>query len=217
MLLSDDLLTLYDYADDPLLKEILHVWDRVYIGAMMSYGRGISKFGRQMTAHQNRTSKDGAQFLRHLGFSERAAKNFRAAMLFHDIGKTHSSYNPSLWTLDERPTEEEKTLQKKHARLGADMFRSLAEKTPKLLWHPHFEVRHAVTLFHHERIDRTGPEGKNAATLPVFVQVSCIIDAYDGDRIYRPHQAHRRTKQETLDRLMGKHDSNRKYTGAFDK
>ena len=212
--LNDKLLDAYDYADDPLLKKILHAWDRVHIGAMMSYSP-VTGFGKQMMAHQNRTAHDGANFLRFLGFSERAAKNFRAAMLFHDIGKTHSTYNPAIWTLDDRPTPEEKELQKRHARLGADMFETFARKTPEFLKHPHFKVRHGVTLYHHERIDGEGPEGTIASGLPTFVQVSCIIDAYDGDRIKRPHQMHRRTPQEALLRLAGINDPKAKYSGAF--
>ena len=217
MALNDELLDRYDYTDDPVLKAALHAWDKMYIGAMMSYGHGLTGFGLQMMAHQNRVSKDGARFLRHLGFSDRAAKNFRAAMLFHDMGKTHSSYNPSIWSLDDRPTPEEKDFKRRHARLGAEMFQSLGEKNQKLLFHPHFTVRHAVTLYHHERVDATGPEELDVSELPVFVQVSCIVDAYDGDRIQRPHQPHRRTRKETLERLMGKHDIKKKYTGAFDK
>lgn len=213
--LHDKLLDSYDYASDPVLRKHLHAWDRVHIGAMMSYGRGFSTFGRQMMAHQNRTAHDGANFLRFMGYSARAARNFRAAMLFHDIGKTHTSYNPSIWTLDERPTKEEKRLQKMHARLGADMFESQARRAPELLDHPHFLVRHAVTLYHHERVDGEGPEGTIASSLPVFVQVSCIIDAYDGDRIKRPHQERRRTPQEALLRLSGIDDPKQKYVGAF--
>lgn len=214
-LLSDKLLDIYDYADDPVLQKHLHAWDKVHMGAMMSYGRGVTGFGKQMMAHQNRTAHDGANFLRYIGFSERAAKNFRAAMLFHDIGKTHSSYNPMIWALYDRPTPAEKALQKKHARLGADMFESLAKKAPELISHPHFAVRHAVTLYHHERIDGAGPEGKIATSLPVFVQVSCIVDAYDGDRIQRPHQEKRRTPEEALLRLAGTDDPQQKYAGAF--
>jgi response regulator RpfG family c-di-GMP phosphodiesterase len=217
MALNDELLDRYDYRDDPVLKAALHAWDKMYIGAMMSYGHGITGFGLQMMAHQNRVAKDGANFLQHLGFSESAARNFRAAMLFHDIGKTHGTYNPSIWSLDDRPSPEEKEFKRRHARLGADMFRSLAEKNQKLLFHPHFQVRHAVTLYHHERADEGGPERLNVKKLPVFVQVSCIIDAYDGDRIQRPHQAKRRTKEEALLRLTGKDDPKKKYAGAFDK
>ena len=212
--LHDKLLDAYDYAPDPVLQKHLHAWDRMHIGAMMSYAP-VTGFGRQMMAHQNRTAHDGAGFLRFMGYSERAVKNFRAAMLFHDIGKTHSSYNPAIWSLVDRPSPEEKELQKRHARLGADMFESFARKTPEFLNHPHFKVRHAVTLYHHERMDGEGPEGEIVSGLPVFVQVSCIVDAYDGDRIHRPHQKHRRTPKEALLRLSGVDDPKEKYVGAF--
>ena len=211
--ISDDLLDQYDYADDPVLQERLHRWDRVWIQAMISYARGISKFGLQMMAHQNRVAKDGANLLRHMGYSERAAYNFRASMLFHDIGKTHSTYNPSIWLLMDRPTPEQKIEQKKHARLGAEMWDSFAKERADLMDHPHYAVRRAVTLYHHERIDGKGPEGLIASSLPIFVQISCIIDAYDGDRIWRPHQPKRRSPREALRRMAGVDDP--KYVGAF--
>jgi response regulator RpfG family c-di-GMP phosphodiesterase len=211
--LDDELLNAYEYAADPALREHLHARDITDIRAMLAYGRGVTGFGRQMMAHQNRTGHDGANFLRFLGFSERAARNFRAGMIFHDIGKTHSSYPLTIWTLDDRPTPEEKILQKKHARFGAEMFGVSAAAIKD---HPHFAVRRAVTLYHHERIDGGGPEKTDAAALPVFAQVSCIIDAYDGDRIQRPHQSARRTPEEALRRLAGIGDPKGKYTGAFD-
>lgn len=214
-LISDTLLDQYEYATDPLLKQYLHAWDRVYIGAMMSYASGIGGFGRQMMAHQNRASRDGARFLKYLGFSDRAARNFRAAMLFHDIGKTHPTYNPMFWMLYERPSPEEKAEQRKHARLGASMVQSLVERSRELQNHPHIQVRHAVTLYHHERIDGSGPEQFMADHLPVFAQVSCIVDAYDGDMILRPHQERPRTPRDVLRRMMALDDPGKKYAGAF--
>ncbi len=213
--IKDTLLDQYDYATDPLLKKYLHKWDRVYMGAMMSYASGIGGFGRQMMAHQNRVAHDGARFLKYLGYSDRAAKNFRAALLFHDMGKTHPTYNPMIWVLFERPTEEEKEHQKRHARLGAGMVQSLIDRAPELKNHPHLQVRHAITLYHHERIDGTGPEQFLADRLPVFVQASCIIDTYDGDMIPRPHQERQRTPRETLRRMLVLDDPKRKYAGAF--
>lgn len=212
--ISDDLLDRYDYSTDEELKDKLHAWDRTLIRAMMTYASGLSKFGQQMTTHQNRTGKIGRDFMLSLGYSEKAAKNFRAAMFFHDIGKTHPNYNPGIWSLWERPSPEEKAEQKKHARRGADMFETLADQIG-ISSHPHFKVRHAVTLYHHERRDGTGPEGYNVTTLPQFVQISCIIDAYDGDMIHRPHQPRARTPQEAAVRLMGL-DGSDKYKGAFD-
>ena len=211
--LSEDLLDAYSYADDQELQKSLHAWDRVYIDAMLSYDAGVSGFGKQMMAHQNRVSKLGKEFLLYLGYSERAAHNFRAAMLFHDIGKTHSSYNPLIWNLYDRPTPEEKRLQKRHARLGADMWQGFARRH-NFLNHPHASIRHAVTLYHHERCDRNGPENENLERLPVYVQVSCLVDTFDGDQIYRPHQESKRTPQEALKRMLG-YDGQQKYQGAF--
>lgn len=215
--LDDKLLDQYDYATDDTLRAYLHAPDHARIAAMLGYARGISPFGIQMTAHQNRVAKDGARFLKHLGYSDRAAHNYRAALLFHDMGKTHDSYDPRTWMKTDRPTPDEKAQMRKHARLGADMLTELAQAHPALRDHPHILMRHAVTLYHHERIDGTGPEALDVSTLPVFVQASCIVDAYDGDMIMRPHQTHRRTPREALRRLMALDDADSKYANAFNK
>jgi HD-GYP domain-containing protein (c-di-GMP phosphodiesterase class II) len=218
--LDKNILDQYDYARDPVLQEHLAPYDRACLHDMMAYGRGINRFGLRFVAHQNRVAKDGANLLRALGYSDKAAHNFRAAMLFHDIGKMNAVYDPQIWTLPDRPTAEQKALQKKHAALGADMWADHASTIAELNAHPHFAVRYAVTKYHHERVDGTGPEKLNAEDLPVFVQVSCIVDAYDGDRIKRPHQPKRRTPSEALKRMAGIDDtqtkSEQKYIGAFD-
>ncbi len=215
--IDDKLLDQYTYATDDTLRAHLHAQDRARIASMLAYTRGISSFGMQMTAHQNRVAKDGARFLKHLGYSDRAARNYRAALLFHDMGKTHESYDPRTWGKADRPTPEEKAHMRKHARLGADMLMDMAQAQPALHNHPHILMRHAVTLYHHERVDGTGPEALDISTLPVFVQASCIVDAYDGDMIARPHQTHQRTPREALRRLMALDDTESKYAGAFNK
>jgi len=204
---DDSLLDAYNYAADALLGARLHAADIAATKMMNTYG---GTFGPRMVEHQKRVADDGANFLRHLGYSDQAAKNFQAAMLFHDIGKTHPSYDPASWLLDDRPTAKQKAARVLHARLGAEMF---AKEYSNLQEHPHFTVRHAVTLYHHERLDGTGPEKRNASTLPRFVQISCIVDAYDGDRIPRPHQERQRTPLEALERMADPHG---KYKGAFD-
>ncbi len=215
--LTDALLDQYDYATDPVLRAHLHALDRARIGSMMAYAHGISTFGIQMTAHQNRVAKDGARFLEHLGYSDRAAHNYRAALLFHDMGKNHESYDPRTWMKAERPTPDEKAQMRKHARLGADMLMDIAQSQPSLIDHPHILVRYAVTRYHHERIDGTGPEALDISAMPIFVQASCIVDAYDGDMIARPHQTQRRTPREALRRLIAQDDTDSKYAGAFNK
>lgn len=214
--LQDNLLDQYDYASDPVLAAHLHAADRARIASMMRFTRGVSGFGAQMTAHQNRVAKDGARFLLFLGFSARAARNYRAALLFHDMGKNHALYSPATWMKNDRPTPADRALMRRHARLGADMLDDYVAAHPGLKDHPHIRVRYAVTRYHHERADFKGPEKIDIRTMPTFVQAACLVDAFDGDLIPRPHQDHQRTPAEELRRLQGWDDPYEKYVGAFD-
>jgi len=67
--------------------------------------------------------------------------------------------------------------------------------------------------YHHERIDGQGYEAIPAEQQGKIIKTICIIDAYDGDMIHRPHQPTRRTPKEALDRLK----NGEKYQGAFDE
>lgn len=213
--LTDSMLETYNYADDPVLRQDLHDKDHADKAAIEQYGKGINAFGTQLTAHQKRVAEDGAAFLQFLGYSKTASQNFKYAMLYHDIGKTDARYDPAIWSLKDRPTPDQKAQQRKHAALGADMLERSASDA--LAEHPHYAVRYAVTRYHHERADCAGPEKIDVLSLPVFVQVACIVDAYDGDRIKRPHQEKRRTNTEALRRMAGIDDPKQKYNGAFDK
>ena len=70
----------------------------------------------------------------------------------------------------------------------------------------------SLQLHHHERIDGNGYEGYKGEELSTIIKMICIIDAFDGDMIHRPHQPSQRTPKEALDRLK----NGEKYQGAFD-
>ena len=72
--------------------------------------------------------------------------------------------------------------------------------------------RWKIQLYHHERVDGTGEQGLTGDQIGQTMQAICIIDAFDGDMIHRPHQLAQRTPEETLHRMT----SNDKYLGAFD-
>ena len=219
--LSESILDEYNYKTDPVLQAYLHEQDRQNLAMMKSYDENGRNFGEQLVAHQQRVAKDGADFLLFLGYNPIAAENFRAAMVYHDIGKTHSKYPPGIWLLPDRPTPEQKALQKEHARLGAEMYAEEIKPYKELNEHPHSHIRKILTQYHHERLDRQGPESIDVKRLPRFVQVACIVDAYDGDMIHRPHQPTQRTPQEALLRMAGLDEDRKpldapKYKGAFD-
>ena len=215
LLKLDQIIDSYDYDTDEVLQEQFRPIENALWVLMEHYGEGVNGFGVQMTEHLRRTSLDGMKFLtEELGFTARAGRNFQTANLFHDLGKIHKAYDPSIWALPHRPTDIERAEKNKHAARGPDVFLSaLKNAPPGLLAHPHVStVIPALMMFHHERVDGTGFFGKRGDELGLVIKTICIADAKDGDMIQRGHQEFRRSEQETLDRLK----SGAKYTGAFD-
>ena len=217
----DDILDSYDYATDTTLEKHFRPIEEALWSLIEHYGTGINDFGQQMAAHLRRTSLDASRFIQaELGFSERAAKNFHAANLFHDLGKIHAAYPPQIWSLAHRPTPEERAEKKLHTLRGPKMFAiALEDASSTLLEHPHVKtVIPALQLFHHERVDGTGHFGKTGGALGDVVKTICIVDAKDGDMIQRGHQELRRSESDALLRMTGRpeFDDGGKYAGAFD-
>lgn len=97
--------------------------------------------------------------------------------LLHDIGKLF--VKNSILTKDSRLTDEEKGHMTEHTRLGFEAVESS-------LRDEEYEIVKNICLYHHERIDGKGYEGK--ADLPEYVQIVSVCDVYDAlttDRIYR--------------------------------
>lgn len=97
--------------------------------------------------------------------------------LLHDVGKLY--VRNSILTKDSRLTEEEMECMAEHPRLGFEAIK------PYITREEH-EIIKNICLYHHERCDGKGYEGKT--DLPVYVQIVAICDAYDAltaDRIYR--------------------------------
>ncbi len=97
--------------------------------------------------------------------------------LLHDIGKLY--VKNVILTKDSRLTDEEKGCITEHTRLGFEAVES------SLTDEEHDIVKN-ICLYHHERIDGKGYEGKT--DLALYVQIVSICDSYDAltsDRIYR--------------------------------
>ena len=210
----DTLIESYDITDDIVLKS--HYGDiqaRLW-AKIENYGGDVNKYGVIVSQHLQRTASIGAEFIKTLGFSERAAQNFYEANLLHDLGKTHFSYSEEIWQTPHRPTPEERKQKRAHTQLGVELLDMALVKSPDaLVNHPHIELTHALQRYHHERVDGTGYENLTGDALGKIIKTICIIDAYDGDMIHRPHQVHERTPEEALERLK----NGAKYQGAFDE
>lgn len=210
----DALIESYDVTSDAVLKTHYADIQKCLWNQIEHYGEDSNDYGMVVSQHLQRTASIGAAFIKTLGFSERAAQNFYEANLLHDLGKTHFSYEVEVWQTPHRPTPEEREQKRAHTRLGAELIDLALVKSPKELQnHPHIALTHALQRYHHERMDGEGYEGLNGDDMGQVIKAICIIDAYDGDMIHRPHQPQQRTPEEALKRLK----TGAKYQGAFDE
>lgn len=213
----DDVIASYDVKNDAVFASFKPIFDQIW-NDIEAYGAGLNDYGLQMAGHLNRISVDGANFLKKVGFSVAVQRNFDAAFRLSDLGKLHPAYNVEDWTLDRRPTADEKDERRLHTERGVEILERYIKDLPEdVKSHPHITtVIPALMMYHHERLDGQGQFGLKADQLGTVVRVSCIVDAYDGDRIARPHQPAMRTEVEALRRMMSL-DGHDKYDGAFDE
>ncbi len=201
----DALIDSYDVQDDKvLLKEWAPIEEKLW-QQIENYGAGDNDYGAVLSKHLIRTSAIGMAFITDcLGFSARAGRNFYDANLLQDLGKTHPNYKINIWSLPHRPSEEERAEKRLHTARGAEIIdQALQGASNDLKNHPHIQVIKAIQLYHHEKSDDR---------LGQIIKAICIIDAYDGDMIHRPHQRGSRSPAEALKRLK----TAPKYNGAFD-
>lgn len=209
----EELIESYDVTDDAILNDHFKDIESTLWSHIEDYGAEINDYGQIVSKHLQRTSAIGAEFIKTLGFSERAAQNFYKANLLHDLGKTHPCYDPNIWRTPHRPTQQEREEKREHTRLGVELIDLAIIKCPEeLQTHPHIQLIHNLQLLHHERVDGSGYEGLKENEQCTIIKAICIIDAYDGDMIHRPHQPMKRTEEEALNRLK----TGEKYQNAFD-
>ncbi|MGE4314465.1 MAG: hypothetical protein AB7E85_09400 [Pseudobdellovibrionaceae bacterium] len=214
----DQLIASYDVRNDPLLKPDWPALHTRILGAIASYDREGAAYGqKQLLPHLQRIAEDGHAFLLHLGQPEHVAYNFADAYILSDLGKIHDRYDPAIWSLPHRPTDEERQEKRLHPGLGPEVIEMYVEnQTMHIKDHPHIAlVIPSLMCFHHERLDGTGPYKREKDTLGLVMQVAILVDVFDGDRIPRAHQDHGRTPEEALDRMAALGED-KKYEGAFD-
>ncbi len=209
----DDLIESYHYNDPTLETYFKPIGTTLWLN-IEEYGQSVNEYGARLSKHLKRTSAIGQQFLTtELGFSEHAGWNFYYANLLHDLGKIHPSFAPQVWQTPHRPTPEERLEKRAHTRLGVELLDLSFVKAPEeMQTHPHILITKALQMYHHERVDCNGYEGEDVNKLGQVIKAICIIDAFDGDMVHRPHQQAKRRPAEALERMK----TGEKYQGAFD-
>jgi HD-GYP domain-containing protein (c-di-GMP phosphodiesterase class II) len=215
----DKIIESYDVASDPVLKKIWPKIARELWQEIGNYGADVNQYGEVMHGHLERISKDGQKFMGQLGYSAKSGRNFYDAFKLSDIGKLHSDYDINIWSLPHSPTPEERRQKSMHTLRGLEYLEQAYIRhnvSDEFYNHPHIKtVIPTLMLYHHERLDGKGYSSLPAEKLGKTIRMACIVDAYDGDRILRPHQPAKRTEEEAINRMMALGDD-KKYAGAFD-
>ena len=137
-------------------------------------------------------------FAQHLGMREDDQRRLTRAALLHDVGK---AFVP-VAILDKpgKLTEEERTVIRKHPRLGYDALAAQGGFPPEML---------DVVLHHHELLDGTGyPNGLRGNQISDIVRLTTIVDIHAAlveKRAYRLPFTHA-TAFATMEQMGGKLD-----------
>ena len=163
--------------------------------------RIISLFERKdsYTANHSRKVALISEFIgKKAGLRGTALRNLTIAALLHDIGKI--GVPEHIIDKQDKLTDEEFKIMKKHVNLGAEIFRL----------YPEISHLSDIVLHHHERIDGSGyPEGLKGDEIPFAARILAIADVYEAltaDRPYRkatsPEQAVRTMASMPLDPML---------------
>ncbi len=114
-----------------------------------------------------------------LGLSKTDINYLRYASPMHDIGKL--VIPDSILKKEGGLTPEEREVMKKHAALGADIFKD--SRSPLL------KAARIISLTHHERYDGTGyPRGLKGREIPLFGRIVSVADVFDALTSKRPYK-----------------------------
>src|SRR5438132_1480520 len=107
-------------------------------------------------------------FSQHLGMREDDQRRLARAALLHDVGKAFIPV--AILDKPAKLSDEEKTLIRKHPRLGYDALAAQGGFPPEML---------DVVLHHHELLDGTGyPDGLTSKEISDIVRLTTIVDIY---------------------------------------
>ena len=167
-----------------------------------------SDFGNYLNGHLERVAHDTEQFMVRMGYDEDTAKKVGDAFGLHDIGKIKQDIELWRLTVDKRSLSSEQKLERtRHTDLGIDV---LEETMAELGMEPtedqarHLELAKHMMLFHHERLDGTGPKALPAELMDPVLRIVAIVDTVDG-----------KTKAKGLTHIF-EDMSGDKHAGQFD-
>lgn len=132
--------------------------------------------------HSERVAQSIKDLAIRIGYNEMMAECLFWATLPHDIGKI--ALPVEVWDLKDRPTELERAERRSHTVHGLDIIQN--EYGMECQSNPFLRLLCDIMQNHHESLDGTGYQGKEAFELTREVRMVCICDAFDGWSVRRP-------------------------------
>jgi putative nucleotidyltransferase with HDIG domain len=160
-----------------------------YVDVIHALAGAVDARDHYTREHSNRVSTYGVVIARQMGLDEAFIEAVQFGGLLHDVGKI--GIPDQILNKPGRLTEDEFTVMKAHATMGATLLRRVESLSPLV----------PLVLYHHERFDGQGyPEGLAGKKIPLGARILNVADSFEtitSDRVY--HKA--RSMQEGLDEI----------------
>ena len=147
-------------------------------------GKVTQSYGEYMAAHLVWTSETLKSFLYWKGYAEDIVGRVAQAFKRHDVGKAEM---PGEWRITEGKqniSEEQKSKRTiMHCKLGEERISQLLEdSTQEFSGHEKagFAVAAYFAMYHHERLDGSGPFGMTARDMCPILRAATIVDTFHG-------------------------------------
>ena len=147
-------------------------------------GRVIQSYGEYLEDHLEWTSQTLNKFLMFMGYDEDIASRVAQAFKRHDIGKAEM---PGQWKRTEGKQnisdKEKADRTRMHCILGAQRIHKEIETSAPGITDSEiigFTVAEHMAMFHHERLDGSGPFKRMAEDMCLILRAATIVDTFHG-------------------------------------
>jgi HD-GYP domain-containing protein (c-di-GMP phosphodiesterase class II) len=167
-----------------ILDEEIRKFDPLEEHTLPFGGRVIQSYGEYLDEHLTWTSDTLKNFLKYLHYENDIAEKVAQAFKRHDIGKPGM---PGQWKITEEKqviSEEQRAERTKtHCILGAQRIQNLVEQSAADISPGEimsFTVARYMAMFHHERLNGSGPFQKTAQDMCPILRCATIVDTFHG-------------------------------------
>ncbi len=158
-------------------EEIGRELERTFVETLATLMRAVGERAAHQSSHLDRVAFYATELARRLDPTLPDKRDFRYALLLHDVGKIGVAETLLQKVGQLSSTEQEQ--MRAHPSIGAELLESIDFLKPAIVG-----VRH-----HHERWDGQGyPDGLKGREIPLPARIIAVADAFDAMTVDRPYR-----------------------------